>query len=266
MEFNNNEHLLDVFEQEVAAHRSKGRAEAADRLNEQLQMLKVRFFDCRAKFHSFISSNSFFESRLNRALIDLRAIEKSAYMLRNVASSSVELHEQYQRCVKLYRSLSDVKSEIENVIKTGRKICEINVSKNKKTMSNSIDVLKHLFNTLGEHVTKSKKSLEENLTNYKMLQDHMQQIELLVNNKRTADDEDFECKRIGEVASLLKQTRAIFEQCAAMNELRYPENLREKFDSIEAEFYHKSNATEMDELLVKVNMLRNNAMSAEEYR
>lgn len=229
-------------------------------------MLKVRFTDCRAKFHSFITSNSFFESRLNRALIDLRAIEKSACMLGNVASSGNELHDQYQRCVKLYRSLSDVKSEIENVIKTGRKICEINVSKNKKTMSHSIDVLKHLFNALGEHVTKSKKSLEENLTCYKQLQEHWQQIELLVNNKTVLADAGSECERIAELAALLRQVRGLFEQCAALNELRYPENMREMFDAVEAEFYRQSNATEMDELLVTVKMLQNCALTADECR
>lgn len=259
-EFKSNERLLDVFEQEVDTHRVKGRFEAADRLNEQLDMLKLRFAECQAKFHAFISSNSFFENRLGRALVELRQIEKSAHVLRNIASSPVELHEQYQHCVKLYRSLSEVKAEIETVIKTGRKICEINVTKNKKTMSNSIDVLKLLFNTLGENVTRAKKSLEESLSGVKLLQDNIAEIERLFalgakenDANDTATDDDGEPKRCADIIAIVQQCKAIFEQHMLLSEIRYPENMREKVNVLEANFYHGTSADRIGKLLETVD-------------
>lgn len=220
-------------------------------------MLKLRFIECQTKFHSFISSNSFFENRLGRALAELRAIEKSAHVLRNFACSPAELHDQYQRCVKLYRSLSEVKSEIENVIKTGRKICEINVTKNKKTMSNSIDVLKLLFNTLGENVTKAKKSLEESLTGVKLLQDNIAEIERLLGLGAADPAEvDDAPKRCSLILGILQQCKVLFEQNMLLCEIRYPENMREKINVLEANFYHNTSPNQIGKLLETVNVVQ----------
>lgn len=263
-EFTNNEHLLDILASEVDTHRQKNRAEAADRLSEQLDMLKVRFVECRGKFHAYISSNSFFEGRLNRALVELRSIEKSSYVLDNTASSVGEMHELYQRCVRLYRSLSEVKSEIESVIKTGRKICEINVTKNKKTMSNSIDVLKHLFNTLGERVTRSKKTLEENLTNVKQLEENFARIEQLQNNP--SFEGGGELKRVSEMVVLFEQSQRLFALHLVLNEIRYPELMREKLDGLVEDFYRNASAEQVAKLLDSANVLSSRVVSLDECR
>lgn len=70
------------------------------------------------------------------------------------------MDDQLQHCVKLYKILSEVKGEIELLIKTGRKVCEDSTTRNPKKLNQRIDALKHLYNSLGETVTESKKQLE----------------------------------------------------------------------------------------------------------
>lgn len=77
----------------------------------------------------------------------------------------------------MYRTLSEIKSEIETVIKTGRKLCEDKTTKYAKKLTLSIDALKYLYNSLGEHVTQSKITLEKLLRIATALQANIAAIE-----------------------------------------------------------------------------------------
>lgn len=71
---------------------------------------------------------------------------------------------------KLYRTLSEIKSEVEAIIKTGRKMVEEQAVSEPEDFSGQIDSLKELYNKLGAQVTDSKGRLEGALLTARELQ------------------------------------------------------------------------------------------------
>lgn len=176
-EFQMNEKVLKEMKQEVESYQKKGKIEAANRLRDQVSLLEERFEATQAKLNRFTSPQVNFESRLNRALGELRNVERSSCILDVASAGPHNVHDQFKHCLKMYRTLSEVKGEIENVIKTGRKVCEDKATRHPKKLSLSIDALKHLYNALGEHVTKSKINLENLLKLSNALQMNLNTIE-----------------------------------------------------------------------------------------
>lgn len=176
-EFQTNEKVLKEMKQEVEAYQKKGKIEAANRLRDQVNLLEERFQATQAKLNRFTSPQANFESRLNRALGELRNVERSTCILDVSSAGPQNVHDQFKHCLKMYRTLSEVKGEIESVIKTGRKVCEDKNTRHPKKLSLSIDALKHLYNALGEHVTQSKINLEKLLKLANALQVNMSAIE-----------------------------------------------------------------------------------------
>lgn len=64
---------------------------------------------------------------------------------------------------RFYRTLSELKSEIESVIKTGRKMVEEKRVQDPPAFSKKIDMLKELYNKLGAQITEAKHMLENAL-------------------------------------------------------------------------------------------------------
>lgn len=162
---------------EIELYRKRGNTEAAYRLCEKVQLLEQCFLLNRAKLNTFTSSQANFERRLNRAMLELRAVERSSCIL-DVASAGLNnIHDQYKHCLKMYKTLSEVKNEIENVIKTGRKICEDKSTKYARKLTLSIDALKQLYNNLGDYVTRAKINLEKLLRLANTIQENIDTIE-----------------------------------------------------------------------------------------
>ncbi|KAJ3606664.1 hypothetical protein NHX12_026183, partial [Muraenolepis orangiensis] len=65
---------------------------------------------------------------------------------------------------KLYKLLSEVKLEVETVIKTGRQIVQKQQTENPKAMDEQLTALKMLYNDLGAQVTEGKQELEKALS------------------------------------------------------------------------------------------------------
>lgn len=64
---------------------------------------------------------------------------------------------------RFYRTLSELKSEVESVIKTGRKMVEEKQVQDPPAFSKKIDMLKELYNKLGAQITEAKHMLENAL-------------------------------------------------------------------------------------------------------
>lgn len=64
---------------------------------------------------------------------------------------------------RFYRTLSEMKSEVESVIKTGRKMVEEKAVPEPQVFSKKIDTLKELYNKLGAQITEAKQMLENAL-------------------------------------------------------------------------------------------------------
>lgn len=85
--------------QEVEAHQQNGKMEAANRLNDQVNLLEDRFKVCQKKFSRFTSPHAGFESRLNRALGELRNVERNSCILDVVSAGPSNVQDQYQHCL-----------------------------------------------------------------------------------------------------------------------------------------------------------------------
>ncbi|XP_064549814.1 dystrophin, isoforms A/C/F/G/H isoform X9 [Drosophila montana] len=159
-EFAINEQNFKDISELIAEHTAKGKTGAANRLQEQLNLMELRFKACQAKLNKCTAPQPAYESRLNRAYGDLRNVEHSTLVLDVASAGPSTVQAQYQKCLQIYRTLSEIKAQIESTIKTGRRVCEDKYTKSPKQLSQRIDALKHLYNTLGESVTQSKAFLE----------------------------------------------------------------------------------------------------------
>lgn len=137
----------------------------------------------------------------------------------------------------MYRTLSEIKSEIETVIRTGRKVCEDRTTKSPKKLGLSIDALKHLYNALGEHVTQSKHMLERLFKMATALADNIVRIEQLLVGEQDATD----TTHTTQIETLLGQSNAIYDQYRQTCEPTYLEDVRRKLEALAARFYKGAN-------------------------
>ncbi|XP_037038480.1 dystrophin, isoforms A/C/F/G/H isoform X6 [Bradysia coprophila] len=251
-EFESNEELLKDMHAEVKSHQQKGKQEAAHRLQEQVNLLEERFLACKDKLSSFASPQAAFETRLNRAVGELRNVERNSCILDVQSAGPSNVQDQYHNCVKMYRTLSEIKPEIETVIKTGRKVCEDRSTKNPKKLSQSIDALKHLYNALGEHITQSKSVLEKLSKLSNAIDDNVSGIEKWLN------DSNKDLKSVGEIEKLLEQCNRMYDEYKLSCNPTYLEEVREKIDELEAKFsVHSNKGTLMKKLNEMKNTLQN---------
>lgn len=138
------------MKKQVETYKAHGKIEAANRYQDQINLLEDRFKHCQEKLDRFTSPQAIFENKLTRAIADLRNVERSCCVLDIASAGSQNVHDQYQHCLKLYRTLSEIKPEIESIIKSGRQICNDSNTKDSKKLGTRIDTLKHLYNSLGE--------------------------------------------------------------------------------------------------------------------
>lgn len=236
------------MKEEVIAYQKCGKVEAAHRLRDQVNLIEERFAVCQEKLAIFTSPQANFESRLNRALGELRSIERSSCILDVASAGPGHVQDQYKHCLKMYRTLSEIKSEIENVIKTGRKVCDDKTTKNPKKLNLSIDTLKHLYNSLGEHVTQSKVNLEKLLRWAAALQQNIIAIEKWLNfcnkhaeatideRKLAANGDAVLLMSIEKCAQLLEKCTELYANYSELCEATYLEDLHNKIEDLSTRF------------------------------
>uniref|UniRef100_A0A8C7QRZ1 Utrophin n=1 Tax=Oncorhynchus mykiss TaxID=8022 RepID=A0A8C7QRZ1_ONCMY len=98
-------------------------------------------------------------------------------------------------CMKLYKVLSEVKLEVETVIKTGRQIVQKQQTDNPRGMDEQLTALKLLYNHLGAQVTEGKQDLEKALSlslrlhkDSAALQDWLTTNQTLLQQKKSSGD------------------------------------------------------------------------------
>ncbi|XP_053728438.1 dystrophin isoform X6 [Synchiropus splendidus] len=84
-------------------------------------------------------------------VLDIRSVEQDV------------VQSQLEQCMKLYKVLSEVKGEVETVIKTGRQIVQKQQTEQPKELDDRVTALKLLYNQLGAQITESKLELEKSL-------------------------------------------------------------------------------------------------------
>uniref|UniRef100_A0A671RXF5 Dystrophin-like n=1 Tax=Sinocyclocheilus anshuiensis TaxID=1608454 RepID=A0A671RXF5_9TELE len=118
-----------------------------------------------------------------------RVLEEVKGKLGVLSIQSVEqevVQSQLDQCMKFYKNLSEVKSEVEAVIKMGRQIVQKQQTEQPKELDDRLTALKLAYNNLGSQVTEGKQELEKLL---KLLRKFRKEVNSLTEWLATTDEE-----------------------------------------------------------------------------
>uniref|UniRef100_A0A8C6NK65 Utrophin n=1 Tax=Nothobranchius furzeri TaxID=105023 RepID=A0A8C6NK65_NOTFU len=138
---------------------SDGKAARGGTMLDQLQR-KLR--EISTKFQLFQKPANFEQRMLDcKRVLEGAKAELHVLDVKDVEPEKIQPH--LSGCMKLYKLLSEVKLEVETVIKTGRQIVQKQQTENPKAMDEQLTALKLLYNELGAQVTEGKQDLEKAL-------------------------------------------------------------------------------------------------------
>ncbi|XP_058618768.1 dystrophin-like isoform X3 [Onychostoma macrolepis] len=135
----------------------------------QLDQLQRKLREISTKFQLFQKPANFEQRMLDCKRI-LENAKAELYVLDLKDTQPEEIQTHLTGCMKLYKILSEVKLEVETVIKTGRQIVQKQQTENPKGMDEQLTALKLLYNELGAQVTEGKQDLEKALSLSQRLQ------------------------------------------------------------------------------------------------
>ncbi|KAJ8350389.1 hypothetical protein SKAU_G00255190 [Synaphobranchus kaupii] len=154
---------LTSHEQSLEEMKKKNEAkDPSERVRSQIDITQKKLQEVSTKFRIFQRPANF-EQRLQdcqRVLDEVKA-QLGVLGIRSVEQDVVQ--SQLDQCMKFYKSLSEVKGEVETVIKTGRQIVQRQQTENPKELDDRLTALKLLYNDLGAQVTEGKQQLEKSL-------------------------------------------------------------------------------------------------------
>ncbi|XP_011503422.1 PREDICTED: dystrophin-like [Ceratosolen solmsi marchali] len=130
-EMNSQQSTLDEMATQIEIYKTAGKFEAAQRLQEQMDLIKQKFEEVQNKFQRFRNPVNI-EPRLSRALRELRGIEEATCLLELATEDPDAIERQLKHCL--------------SIIVTGRKLVEEENVLEPKTFSKRIDTLKELYN------------------------------------------------------------------------------------------------------------------------
>ncbi|XP_016079391.1 PREDICTED: utrophin [Miniopterus natalensis] len=125
----------------------------------QMDVLQRKLREVSTKFQLFQKPANFEQRMLDcKRVLDGVKAELHVLTVKDVDPDVIQTH--LDKCMKLYKTLSEVKLEVETVIKTGRHIVQKQQTDNPKGMDEQLTSLKVLYNDLGAQVTEGKQDLE----------------------------------------------------------------------------------------------------------
>ncbi|XP_069344757.1 utrophin isoform X1 [Eulemur rufifrons] len=125
----------------------------------QMDVLQRKLREVSTKFQLFQKPANFEQRMLDcKRVLDGVKAELHVLDVKDVDPDVIQTH--LDKCMKLYKTLSEVKLEVETVIKTGRHIVQKQQTDNPKEMDEQLTSLKVLYNDLGAQVTEGKQDLE----------------------------------------------------------------------------------------------------------
>ncbi|XP_051871046.1 dystrophin isoform X2 [Pristis pectinata] len=139
-----------------------GQSKSAGRVLSQIDIAQKKLQDVSTKFRLFQKPANFEQHLLEcKRLLD--EVKSELHMLEMSSVEPEYVQNQLDHCMKLYKSLSEVKSDVETVIKTGRQIVQKQQTENPKELDERVTALKLQYNDLGAQVTEGKQELEKSL-------------------------------------------------------------------------------------------------------
>lgn len=153
-EFSHNEQLLKELDEGVDKHKQHG-----ERLAQQMSVMKKNWSELNHKFKKF-QKPADFDQKLSKIQKMLEDIEQALYTIRVNSEDADTIHLQLEHCMKFYKTLSELKGQIEIVLKQGRSIVDKKQVDNTEELTRQLDTLKQKYNELGSRVTNGKNELE----------------------------------------------------------------------------------------------------------
>ncbi|XP_063809546.1 dystrophin isoform X5 [Pseudophryne corroboree] len=153
----------DLLSHEISLDEMKKRnqgKEMSKKVLLQIDIAQKKLQEVSTKFRLFQKPANF-EQRLkeSKRILDEVTSELPILDMKSVDQDTVQT--QLDQCMKLYKILSEVKSEVETVIKTGRQIVQKQQTENPKDLDERLTALKLQYNELGAKVTEGKQMLEK---------------------------------------------------------------------------------------------------------
>uniref|UniRef100_A0A8C2CPE0 Dystrophin n=1 Tax=Cyprinus carpio TaxID=7962 RepID=A0A8C2CPE0_CYPCA len=170
---------------EVTLDDMKKKAVKVDASEKVIGEIDDKLLQVKGKFRLFQKPANF-DQRLRECE---RALEEVKGKLGVLSIRSVEqevVQSQLEQCMKFYKNLSEVKSEVETVIKTGRQIVQKQQTEQPKDLDDRLTALKLAYNDLGSQVTEGKQELEKLL---KLLRKFRKEVNSLTEWLATTDEE-----------------------------------------------------------------------------
>ncbi|XP_058469744.1 utrophin isoform X4 [Solea solea] len=155
----------------------------AARGGTMLDQLQRKLREISTKYQLFQKPANF-EQRMLDCKRVLEGAKAELHILDVKSLDPEKIQSHLSGCMKLYKLLSEVKLEVETVIKTGRQIVQKQQTENPKAMDEQLTALKLLYNDLGAQVTEGKQDLEKALSlSQKFLKDSAALQEWLTTNE-----------------------------------------------------------------------------------
>ncbi|XP_070800301.1 dystrophin isoform X1 [Pituophis catenifer annectens] len=134
--------------------------DSANRMFSQIDTAQKKLQDVFMKFRLFQKPVNF-EQRLQESKRILDEVKLQVPKLEWRSIEQEAMQSQLDNCMKQYKILSEVKSEVETIIKTGRQIVQKQQTENPKELDERLTALKLQYNDLGAKVTEKKQELEK---------------------------------------------------------------------------------------------------------
>uniref|UniRef100_A0A8C3HXJ6 Utrophin n=1 Tax=Chrysemys picta bellii TaxID=8478 RepID=A0A8C3HXJ6_CHRPI len=142
---------------EITVHES-----TLEELKKNARSLPRKLREVSTKYQLFQKPANFEQRMLDcKRVLDSVKAELHVLDVKDTDPDVIQGH--LDKCMKLYKTLSEVKLEVETVIKTGRQIVQKQQTDNPKGMDEHLTALKFLYNDLGAQVTEGKQDLEHAL-------------------------------------------------------------------------------------------------------
>ncbi|ROL45472.1 Dystrophin, partial [Anabarilius grahami] len=178
-ELNGHEVTLDDMKKKAVE------VDASEKVIGEIDATYDKLLQVKGKFRLFQKPANF-DQRLRECE---RVLEEVKGKLGVLSIRSVEqevVQSQLEQCMKFYKNLSEVKLEVETVIKTGRQIVQKQQTEQPKELDDRLTALKFEYNDLGSQVTEGKQELEKIL---KLLRKFRKEVNSLTEWLATTDEE-----------------------------------------------------------------------------
>ncbi|XP_013413171.1 dystrophin isoform X2 [Lingula anatina] len=161
-EFEQQDQMLNEMEKQMLDYKAQGKQEASARLEQQILILKKHYGEVQLKFMKFQRPVDF-EPKLTHVKRALEEVQERIHLIELRSEDPEVVQTQLDQCMKFYKCLSEIKSEVEFVIKTGRQVVDKKQVDFPDKLGKQLDAIKTQYNELGAQVTQGKKTLEKAL-------------------------------------------------------------------------------------------------------